>query len=87
MKIFKYPLSGLIDQSIEMPAGAQVLTLQMQGGIPCLWALIDESMPKQERHFKVVGTGWLLDDDPGMYIGTFQDGSFVWHVFEVEEGH
>lgn len=74
-------------ESIEMPVEAQILTVQTQGGIPCLWALGDPSAPKELRCFEVYGTGHPIHYDMAIernYIGTFQinGGSLVFHVFE-----
>ena len=82
--IFKWPLtSGSTD--LHMPVGAQVLTVQMQGSQPQLWAKVDPAQPKEWRTFDALGTGHMMSDDPRiMYVGTFQmdDGELVWHVFE-----
>lgn len=82
-QIWKYSLSGS-SALLEMPAGAQVLCVQMQRGQPMLWALVDTDQPKTERQFVIVGTGHVVDDDDEAhhYIGTAQYGAFVWHIFE-----
>lgn len=72
--------------TIPMPAGAQVLTVQMQGVTPKIWALVDPAAPKTDRQFQVAGTGHPVNLRPGAkYLGTFQmnDGTFVFHVFEI----
>lgn len=71
---------------VNMPVGAQVLTVQMQYGEPRLWALVDPNAPKADRRFQVVGTGHKFNPKPSAhYLGTFQmqSGAFVFHVFEV----
>ena len=70
---------------LQMPADAQVLTVQMQDGTPCLWAKVDPTKPAELRTFDVYGTGHTMPDDPPMlYVATFQmeGGALVWHVFE-----
>jgi hypothetical protein len=69
---------------IDMPDGAQVLTVQMQHGEPQLWALVDPVAPTVKRVFNIYGTGHSMGDRTGSYIGTFQmdGGSLVFHVFE-----
>jgi hypothetical protein len=84
--IWKYPLLNfpVLDLALAMPKGSRILTVQMQGNQPCLWALVDQNAPKVTYHFTIVGTGWEIGvaDAGGIeYIGTFQTGSFVWHVF------
>ena len=82
-RTFKYVLDFTHEQAISMPAGAEVLCVQMQGGNPCIWAVVDERMPLQERKFYIHGTGHPI---AGLavkrYIGTVQDGQYVWHVYE-----
>jgi len=81
MKILKWPLNVTDRQTLKMPVGAKVLTVQMQGGIPCLWAMC-ESKETTERTILMYGTGNLMSPLPGAYIGTFQMGALVFHVFE-----
>lgn len=87
--IYKYPLPIEDVVSIDMPVGAEVLTVQMQRGEPQLWALvpIDTWAPKERRLFRVAGTGHPIGSKVRRYIGTFQllNGDLVFHVFEVEK--
>jgi hypothetical protein len=86
MRIWKYPIIITDRQTLQMPAGAQLLTVQMQGDGPQLWAIVDESESVEEqRTVAIYGTGHPLPHDPGKYIATFQyaGGAFVGHVFEV----
>ncbi len=71
--------------SIEMPIGAEILTVQMQGDEPCLWAVIDPSHGKETRTFRWAGTGHLLGT-VGSYIGTIQmlGGGLIWHFFLMD---
>ena len=80
--IWKFPLQP--DASIEIPKGAQLLTVQAQRDEPQLWAMVDPSAPKETRRFKTFGTGHEITEDPGAYVATFQmhGGSLVFHVFE-----
>ena len=70
---------------LQMPQGAQVLTVQMQHGKPCLWAKVDPTKPDELRIFDVYGTGHTMPDDARLlYWASFQmdGGALVWHVFE-----
>ena len=67
---------------IEMPKGSKVLCVQEQQGLPQLWALVDPSAEMETRQFSTYGTGHLVEKDSGVYIGTFQLDSMVFHVFE-----
>lgn len=82
--IYKYPMSQETTY-IPMPKGAQILDVQMQHGVPTIWALVHETAELETRNFQTVGTGQSLSDNMKDYshIGTVQDGSFVWHIFEV----
>jgi hypothetical protein len=83
--IWKFPLET---ESIMMPAGAEILTCQMQRGCPCLWALVEPYAPPAPRRFHVIGTGWEIPPETlegSRYVSTFQqpDG-LVFHVFEAQ---
>ncbi len=83
MAVYKYLLS--LNGIVQMPEGAQVLCVQAQREQPCIWALVNPDAPKVERHFRIVGTGYLFNEPSYTYVGTFQlsGGSLVFHVFEV----
>lgn len=78
--IWKFPLT-VGAQVIEMPDDATLLTAQMQYRTPMLWAKVNPNLLTRRRRIVVVGTGHAAPDD-ARYISTFQDGSFVWHVFD-----
>ena len=83
-RIFKWALTPG-STGLHMPAGAKVLTVQMQGNEPQLWALVDPEQPNERRTFEIHGTGHSVPENPGEYLATFQmdGGSLVWHVFEA----
>lgn len=72
---------------LEMPQGAQPLSIQVQEGVPRMWALVDIDQPHVQRQFQVAGTGQPVPP-ASTYIGTFQtvQGRFIWHLFEVTGG-
>lgn len=80
--IWKYEIPLEDTFSLSMPEGAQVLTVQLQGGIPSLWAMVEPSAPQEERRFAVIGTGNPIGE-VGDYIATIQlhGGELVFHVF------
>jgi hypothetical protein len=85
--IWKFVLEMQDSQRIEMPEGAQVLTVQTQGQRPCLWAVVDifDGSLTEMRTFEIHGTGNLIENGSIInqrYIATFQQPPFVWHVFE-----
>lgn len=82
--IYKYPLLILDEQEVEMPMGAGLMTVQMQNGQPCLWALVDTRNTVEKRKVLIRGTGHPADN-VGRYISTFQmkGGALVFHAFEL----
>ena len=82
--IWKYELETTDGQSIDMPIGAEILTVQMQNGSLCLWAKVDSDAPKERRKILIRGTGNSIGEVVA-YIGTFQlaVASLVFHVFEA----
>lgn len=88
--IYKYTLSleGQDIKEVVMPVGANVLTVKVQGGTLCLWALVPAArgiVPDETRRFLVVGTGQPFPEHPERYIGTVQlmGGALVLHVFDL----
>ena len=85
--IWKFELETTDNQTLKMPVGAEILTVQTQSDKPCLWALVDPNAEKEGRFIEIFGTGHPVGYDMGIdrkYIGTYQlhGGSLVFHVFE-----
>ena len=76
------PLNDFVD--LALPAGAEVLFVGVQYERPMLWARVQMGAPLKTRRFRVAGTGHILADDVGRYLGSFilRDGVLVFHVFE-----
>ena len=77
--IYKYKIdSGVeIDEPIE-----KILDIQIQNGFIVLWAIVSDRQPKSKILFKIFGTGWEVDDFPGIYLKTVQGyEGYVWHIF------
>lgn len=83
-RIWKYQVIPERAISIEMPLGAQVLTVQAQRDEINVWALVDPEAPRVWRRFRLIGTGHIIQDGALQYIGTFQldCGALVFHLFE-----
>jgi len=83
--IWKYELKFTDNQEIEMPCSADdILTVQMRNARPCLWAIVDPEAKKQTIMIKTIRTGNPLDDlilILERYLGTYQTGGLVYHVF------
>ena len=84
--IWKYRLEISGEQTLQMPRGAQILSVQAQGGTIVLYALVDPAKAKEDRAVNVVGTGFDITDRISAdkrYLGTVptDGGKFMWHVF------
>lgn len=85
--IWKYPIQIEDRQTILVPQGAELLTVQMQNNAPFVWALVNPDNTEMPRVLDLYGTGHPIKDyGPGKYVGTFQSngGMFVWHLFEPQ---
>lgn len=86
--IFKYNLETTDRQTVLMPKGAEILTIQSQHEDAKLWALVDPNAPLEERIIEIFGTGHPVHCDMGVerkYIATYQlsGGNYVFHAFEL----
>ncbi len=89
--IHKYPLEIVDEQSIGLPTGAVVLSVQHQQGKLVLWALVDTTMHERKRCFRIVGTGHPFEgySSDWRHVATVQvppenlamKTGLVWHVF------
>lgn len=86
MTIYKYPIKVTGIQNVILPLGANILAVQMQKHVVCLWAMVQEKQNKfQTRCIEIFGTGHPMSQQFNRtYIGTVQqeEGTLVWHVFE-----
>jgi hypothetical protein len=90
--IYKYSLAIEDFQTIQLPIGAEILCVQVQGEQPMLWAIVDDYSHRvagglQLKHILTVTTGGPMPT-VGRYLGTYQilKGKFVGHVFLAPEG-
>jgi len=81
--IEKYQLGWPAQEQITMPRGAQLLTVGMRDGLPCLWALVETDQPDERRQFIIYTTEQALPSWPKAYVGTIYSIENVLHVFEV----
>lgn len=86
-QIWKYQLETADWNTIKMPIGSEILTVQTQGENICLWALVNPNEDEEERIIEVVGTGFPIECDlkfTRKYINSYQlmNGRLVFHVFE-----
>ena len=84
-QIWKYLVEVTDEQVIEMPAGAKILTVQMQRDIPHIWVCVGPHNKTELRQIRIYGTGHNVSNPENLkYISTFQmrGGSLVFHAFE-----
>lgn len=60
--IFKYQMPVLEQFTMKLPAGAQIIRMQDQGGLFWLWAVVNTEAPLEERRFRVFKTGAKIPD-------------------------
>lgn len=80
---FGVPLGDVV--TIDMPEGAQILHVQAQNDIPCMWALVDPLAQRVSRRFRFAGTGHEISESPLEHVGSFfmREGALVFHLFEL----
>lgn len=88
--VLKYAIDPGAGAQHAIPCGSRFLSLQVQDGIPVMWWAVptDAGEPRTWplRTFAVVPTGGPgYDSEVFTYVGTFQLGSFVGHVFGWED--
>lgn len=88
--IWKYPLKVTDSQTIFIPSGYEILTIQIQNNVPYLWALVDPEEKEEAVNIEIFGTGHAIYFDGGFsreYISTFQfqmNGEYlVFHAFKL----
>lgn len=85
--IWKFPVLDLLNRyTTRMPAGAEILSVQMQDDRPQMWLLVDPKAEGEPRTFESFGTGHPVKAQIVQYLGTLQvsDGALIFHVFEVK---
>lgn len=91
-RVYKYEFPIQDDLTIYLPIGAEILHVDEQHGIPCMWARVDPSAQMEARRFRLAGTGHDLpsglreDGYPVLaHVGSFQmaSGALVFHLFAV----
>lgn len=84
--IWKFPFQVDDIIRIDMPYGAVVRAVQQQGDQSCIWAEVVPEKEPEPRYFRVFGTGHDMPREKDYsyeYVGTWQSGPFVWHLYEV----
>lgn len=84
IEVWKYQIPAQTGKFlISMPASAEVISVQVQDGVPYIWALVHPTFPRKPYPFVLVWTGEPIEDLVGRPIGTFQIHGLVYHLFEA----
>lgn len=68
--IFKYQMPVLERFTMKLPAGAEIIRLDDQGGMFWLWAVVDTDAPLEDRQFRAFKTGAKIPDGLNLrYLG------------------
>jgi hypothetical protein len=78
----KYIIRIIDDQTFTIPA-CEILSVQMQRGLLCMWAKVDTLAPIEKIRIIIRGTGHPLPSGALRHIATIQDDTIVWHVFQA----
>lgn len=97
--ILKYNVPAADTFEVDMPEGAQILSVQTQLGQPYIWACGRANNPMREmRTFRLIATGQTFPEEVTqartvaegvalLHIGTFQitneERPMVFHLFEL----
>lgn len=82
-KIYKYTLEVTDTQTLEMPNGSKLLTIQNQNNDIVLWVECDPNAKLVNYNFLIIGTGFELPllSNQQDYLDTVQIGRLVWHIY------
>lgn len=86
--VWKFPFHPAHPILIQMPKGAQVLSVQCQSDRPFLWAFVDPHAEREVRGFYAYEAGQTIEsNDLGQFVGTFQmpGGHLVFHMWEASD--
>ena len=85
-QVWKFPILHASEETSEafaMPPGAQIVHFAMVDNVPTIWALVNpDNLARVWRSFTVYGTGRDVPQH-AKHIGTWFEGRFVFHLFEV----
>jgi hypothetical protein len=82
--VWKSVLRYTQQQTVRMPAGAEILHVALQNGVPNIWYRCDPNQPMEDRRIAIVPTGKASPDpSEGRYIGTliYVNGA-IHHYFD-----
>lgn len=80
--IWKYEIPREHEFELLLPVGYEFLHVQcMPNGLAYVWARVSSDVERTPVAMALVGTGWEIPPEAVNYIGTFNQGMYVWHLF------
>jgi hypothetical protein len=81
--IWKLVLETTDTQTVFIPRNSELLCVQLQYDIPCLWYRCDPNEELVSVTINTYGTGHPIEKATDKYIDTYQlsNGTLVFHVF------
>jgi hypothetical protein len=81
-QVLKYAIPTTPFEVLLHP-GSRFLYVDLQGKDPQMWWEVPKADPTHQspRKFTVYGTGWDIPPNR-RYLGTWQEDTFVWHLYE-----
>lgn len=82
-KIYKYKIEVIDEQDIQIPNGAEILSVTEQYGDIVLYANVDSEADLIPYHISIRGTGHNAVGLKHKFLGTVKlvDGALMFHVF------
>lgn len=81
-RILQYDIFLDTTKSIDLPSNAKCVQFASQNGVLQIRFEVEGTAPTVERRFRVYATGQDIPNGHA-HLGTCQQGSFVWHLYEV----
>jgi hypothetical protein len=79
--VYKYELPTDPRFQIELPKGSSFLHVATQNGKPCMWIEVETNNALSPETFEIIGTGHEITEPELGWLGTWQDGPYVWHLY------
>lgn len=87
--IQRYPLEHRDVQTVEMPHGATILSVQVQHDEIAVWAEVDPDLPKLKRTFSIYVTGDPISEEDRKaaprHLATVQWKAIVLHIYSTQD--
>ena len=83
--VYKYTFPINDKFTLRLPQSHQILKVEYQKGVPCMWVLLDRRDKLLNFDFLIAGTGHLIKDKFLYHTSTFmnEEQTLVWHLFYV----